>query len=48
MKDKLYSSKEWLRLRYIVQHKSLQDMADEAKVSLNTIRTALKRAGYLR
>lgn len=45
---KLYTSKDWLKLRYIVQHKSIQEMANECGVVENTIRNALKKAGYLR
>lgn len=45
---KLYNSKDWLRQRFVVQHKSIQEIADECNVSLNTIRNALKKAGYLR
>lgn len=45
---KLYNSKDWLKRRYIEQNKSIQEMADECNVALNTIRSALKKAGYLR
>ncbi len=45
---KLYTSRDWLRRRYIVEHKSIQQIADECNVSLNTIRSALKKAGYMK
>lgn len=34
---KLYKSREWLYLRYVVQKKSLEEMAKEAKCSHQTI-----------
>jgi hypothetical protein len=41
-KVKLYASLEWLRLRFIQQRKSIEEMAKEARCSPASIRRALK------
>lgn len=48
MVQKLYTSYDWLRLRFIVQNKSMADMAKEAKVTEMTIRRALQNGGFIK
>ena len=40
---KLYQSKEWLFRRYVVQKKTVTEIADECKVSAMTIQRALDK-----
>jgi hypothetical protein len=48
MVQKLYNSYAWLHRRYIHEHKSIEEMAAEAKVVPMTIRRALDKAGLIR
>jgi hypothetical protein len=47
-KPKVYDSRTWLRERYVLQGKSIVEMAKEAKVAPLTIRRALEREGFIR
>jgi DeoR/GlpR family transcriptional regulator of sugar metabolism len=47
MSQKLYRSDTWLRLRFIIQRKSIAEMAKEARVTEMTIRRALQSAGMI-
>jgi len=42
MSVKKYRSKIWLHKRYVLENKSIEEIAKECKVSLMTIQRALK------
>lgn len=48
MGQKLHTSIAWLRLRYIIQSKTIEEMAKEAGVTTMTIRRALDTAGLIK
>lgn len=48
MVQKLYTSVAWLKLRYVTQNKTIEEMAAEARVAPMTIRRALEAAGLKR
>jgi DeoR/GlpR family transcriptional regulator of sugar metabolism len=48
MAQKLHASISWLRLKYITQGKSIEEIAKEANVVPMTIRRALESAGLIR
>lgn len=45
---KLYKSKEWLYRRYVVQKKTMEEIAKECKVTTMTIHRALKENGLIK
>lgn len=45
---KLYESKDWLYRRYVVQKKSVVDIAKEAGCSHMTIQRALEKYGLIK
>ena len=45
---KLYQSKEWLFRRYVVQKKTVTEIADECKVYAMTIQRALDKFGLIK
>jgi len=45
---KLYKSKDWLYRRYVVQKKSMEDIAKECGVSVMTIYRSLQEAGLIK
>ena len=45
---KLYQSKEWLYRRYVVQKKTVTEIAAECKVSAMTIQRALDKFGLIK
>lgn len=45
---KLYESKDWLYRRYVVQKKSIVDIAKEAGCSHMTIQRALEKYGLIK
>lgn len=45
MSQKLHTSVDWLRLKFITQGKSIEEIAKEARVTEMTIRRALNSAG---
>ncbi len=47
MSQKLHTSIAWLKLRYVIERKSIKNMAEEARVSEMTIRRALNTAGLM-
>jgi hypothetical protein len=47
MSQKLYHSFEWLKLRFVTQRKTIEEMATEAKVVPMTIRRALESNGLI-
>ena len=47
MVQKLYNSVAWLRMRYVTQAKTIEQMAKEAQVTPMTIRRALESAGLM-
>lgn len=47
-KTKIYDSVAWLTLKYVTQRMSVEDIAKEAGVAPNTIRTRLKKAGLIK
>jgi DNA-binding MurR/RpiR family transcriptional regulator len=44
---KLYQSKDWLYRRYIVQKKTVTEIATECKVSAMTIQRYLEKFGLI-
>lgn len=48
MKVKPYKSVAWLRLQYVTNKKSIDEIAEWCGVSHNTIRQALKDNGFIR
>jgi DNA-binding transcriptional regulator YhcF (GntR family) len=45
---KLYDSKIWLHKRYVVEKKTIKDMAQEASCSHMTIQRALEKHGLVK
>jgi len=45
---KLYKSKDWLYRRYVVQRKSMEEIAKECGVSIMTIYRSLKENGLIK
>jgi DNA-binding MurR/RpiR family transcriptional regulator len=45
---KLYESQTWLYRRYVVQKKTMEDIAKECGVSTMTIHRALKKFGMVK
>jgi hypothetical protein len=45
---KLYDSKDWVHKRYVVEKKTVLEMAMEAKCSHMTIQRALERWGFIK
>lgn len=45
---KLENSKAWLKLKFIDQGKTIEEIAIEASCSSSTIRRALKREGFIK
>lgn len=48
MVQKLHTSYAWLHRRFIHEHKSIEEMAKEAKVAPLTIRRALQKADLIK
>lgn len=47
-KIKLYQSKDWLRRRYVIQRKTVTEIAVECQVSAMTIQRYLEKFGLIR
>jgi len=45
---KLYESKDWLYNRYVIQRKTIFEIAEEAKCSHMTIQRALEKHGLIK
>lgn len=45
---KLYKSKDWLHRRYVVQRKSMEEIAKECNVTVMTIYRQLKDFGLIK
>lgn len=45
---KLYKSKDWLYRRYVVQKKSMEEIAKECRVTVMTIYRQLKDFGIIK
>jgi len=45
---KLYQSKDWLRRRYVIQRKTVTEIATECQVSAMTIQRYLEKFGLIR
>ncbi len=45
---KLYKSKDWLYRRYVVQRKTMEEIAKECNVTTMTIYRALKDNGLIK
>lgn len=45
---KLYQSKDWLHRRYVVQRKTVTQIAEECKVSAMTIQRYLEQFGLIK
>jgi DNA-binding MurR/RpiR family transcriptional regulator len=45
---KLYQSKDWLHRRYVVQKKTITEIAKECKVSAMTIQRYLDQFGLIK
>ena len=45
---KLYQSKDWLHRRYVVQKKTVTEIAEECKVSAMTIQRHLDQFGLIK
>jgi len=45
---KLYKSKDWLYRRYVVQRKTMEEIAKECGVTIMTIHRALKENGIIK
>jgi DeoR/GlpR family transcriptional regulator of sugar metabolism len=45
---KLYQSKDWLHRRYVVQKKTVTEIAEECKVSAMTIQRYLDQFGLIK
>ena len=45
MKPKLHTSPAWLRKRFLLDKKTIEEMAEEAGVNPMTIRRALEKEG---
>lgn len=48
MVTRLHTSQAWLKLRFVIQSKSISEMAKEARVSEMTIRRALESNGLIK
>lgn len=48
MSQKLHTSVAWLKLRYVTQGRTIEEMATEARVTSMTIRRALEAAELIR
>ena len=45
---KLYKNKDWLHRRYVIQRKSMEEIASECGVTVMTIYRALKEKGIIK
>jgi DNA-binding MurR/RpiR family transcriptional regulator len=45
---KLYKNKDWLYRRYVVQRKTMEEIAAECRVSVMTIYRCLKETGIIK
>jgi len=45
---KLYKSKDWLYRRYVVQKKTMEEIAKECNVSIMTIQRYLEQFGLIK
>lgn len=45
---KLYKNKDWLYRRYVVQRKSMEEIAKECNVTVMTIYRSLKEVGLIK
>ena len=45
---KLYKNKDWLYRRYVVQKKSMEEIATECGVTMMTIYRALREKGLIK
>lgn len=45
---KSYQSKEWMHRRYVVQKKTITEIAIECQVSLMTIQRSLEKFGLIK
>lgn len=45
---KLYKSKDWLYRRYVVQKKTMEEIAKECNVSVMTIQRYLEQFGLIK
>ena len=45
---KYYQSEEWLHRRYVIQRKSMEEIASECGVTVMTIYRALKEKGLIK
>ena len=45
---KLYKNKDWLHRRYVIQRKSMEEIAQECGVTVMTIYRALKEKGLIK
>ena len=45
---KLYQNREWLHRRYVVQKKTVTEIAEECKVSAMTIQRYLEQFGLIK
>ncbi len=45
---KLYQSQTWMYRRYVVQNKTVTEIAEECKVSAMTIQRALEKFGLIK
>lgn len=45
---KLYKSKDWLYRRYVVQKKTMEDIAKECGVTVMTIHRSLREHGLIK
>jgi DNA-binding phage protein len=44
----MYKNKDWLHRRYVVQRKSMEEIAQECGVTVMTIYRALKEKGLIK
>lgn len=47
-RPKIYDSEAFLRRRYFREHKTIEQIADECKVTPRTIRNNLKKYGIIK
>ncbi len=45
---KLYKNKDWLYRRYVIQKKTMEEIATECGVTVMTIHRALKEKGLIK
>jgi len=45
---KMYKNKDWLHRRYVIQRKSMEEIAQECGVTVMTIYRALKEKGLIK